>query len=327
MRLLLVPVLAVGLLAGCGGSPSGVGSPGARPAGTASAEPAWASCDAVGAPSQGPNPAEALTLPRLGPDFVPTAVVVCQLTPERRADGGQDLLAVEGLAGAPDDVAAVLTAVRLPDESRTPGACTSDLPGVPWFALVDGSGRWVRPGVPADACGKIRIEVRQAVERLTLRRVAARPVRELESSGAAASGCVQQWADIVWVTGQTPPDPLPGPPPAGREDPFAAGAGLRVCVYGVPPAERGGGKPAGTFERGTVLPADRRPALAAALRRTATAPACTTPATRFALIRPVDDTAGTIYVELDGCRRVLIEPADGRPWLGRADDALAGLLA
>jgi hypothetical protein len=200
--------------------------------------------------------------------------------------------------------------------------CNQDLPGVAWFALVDSAGRWARPGVPVDRCGKIRIEVRQAVEKLTLVRVAAHPIRELESSAAAASGCTQQWADMVWVSGQH----RTSPPPAGRDDPLATAVSLRLCVYRVPASEQGGGKPAGTFERGGVLPAQRRPALAAALRATAAASACTTPAGRFALIRSADNSGGAVYVELDGCQRILVEPTNGPPWLAKADATLIALL-
>lgn len=310
--------LAVVLVAGCGGSGSSPGSP-------AEPQPSWTSCSEAGAPAPAPdaNPAETLQLPRLGADFAPTAVVVCRLEPDKRADGGTDLVAAESRANGPDDVAAVLDALRLPDERRTAQACTADLPGVPWFALVDADGRWVRPGTPADACGKIRIEVRQAVENLTLLRVSAHPVRELESSGAAATGCTQDWADIVWVTGQHRSDPSP---PTG-EDPFASAAALRVCVYRVPPGEQGGGKPTGTFVRGSELPAERRPILAAALKQTTAAPPCTTPASLFALVRPADDTAGTLYVELDGCQRVLVEVGNDPGRLGRAHATLVGLFS
>ncbi|GIJ68072.1 hypothetical protein Voc01_029890 [Virgisporangium ochraceum] len=312
-------------MAGCGGSAGSAGSAGGPPGAPAEPQPSWTSCSAVGAPVPLPdlNPAESLQLPRLGADFEPTAVVVCRLEPDKRADGATDLVAAESRADGPDDVAAVLDAVRLPDERRTTGACTADLPGVPWFALVDADGRWVRPGTPADACGKIRIEVRRAVENLTLVRVSARPVRELESSGAAATGCTQNWADVVWVTGQHRTD---ASPPTG-EDPFPSAAALRVCVYRVPPAERGGGKPTGTFERGSELPAQRRPALAAALKQTTAAPACTTPASLFALVRPADDTAGTLYVELDGCQRVVVETGTDAGRLGRAHATLVALFS
>jgi hypothetical protein len=66
--------------------------------------------------------------------------------------------------------------------------------------------------------------------------------------------------------------------------------------------------------------------LAAALRGTAAAPVCTTPAGRFALVRAADGAGGAVYVELDGCQRVLVESVNGPAWLGKADAALIALL-
>jgi hypothetical protein len=319
-------VLVLFLLAGCAGTDGGrAAAP--VPSGTPEVHGAWSSCDAVGAPIPDEAPKAATLLPRLAADFEPTAVVVCRRTPQQRADGGTDLMDVEGRATDPAGVAAVVRAVRMPNEAREAGddtACRSDLPSVPWFALLDAAGRWVRPGVPVDNCDRIRDEMVAAVEKLTLVQVSARPVRELESSAAAASGCRQDWADMVWVTGQFPDRK---PPPAARVDPLAAAPQVRACVYRVPESERGGGKPAGQFERGGILPMERRAVLTAAIKGTVAAPACTTPAGRFAVVASSDGAGGSVYVELDGCRRILVEPLEGGGWLGTADAALVAVLA
>ena len=102
-----------------------------------------------------------------------------------------------------DEVAALVAALRLPDEKSTADVCTLEAPLIPWLALLDAQGRWVR---------------------------------EIESDEAAASGCGQRWADMVWVTGQfgggqdTSPSALP-----------ADDADVRVCIYRVPASEQGGG--------------------------------------------------------------------------------------
>jgi hypothetical protein len=53
---------------------------------------------------------------------------------------------------------------------------------------------------------------------------------------------------------------------------------------------------------------------------------CSTPASRFAVLRLADGAAGEVYVELDGCQRVMVVPAAGSPVLAQGDAGLAGLL-
>lgn len=289
---LLVVLAAV---AGCGG-PAGPG----RGAGTPDVHPSWESCAAATA---GASPGiggshDALTLPRLADDFRPVAAVVCRSTMVRRAGGGEDLHAVEERA---DDVTDLVATLRLPDEKRTNGACTMELPYVPWLALLDEQGRWVRPGVPANACRKPRIEFREAFGRLKTRQVSSRVQAQIESDGAAAAGCSQSWADMVWVTGQEKLG-------RGNADLPAADAAVRLCVYQVPESERGGGKPGGQFRSGGPLDAATWAAARRLLAAAGPAEACSTPAAQFAVLHP---PAGQIYVELDGCRRVLFETGGG----------------
>lgn len=325
-----VSLLVLLLLAGCAGTGADAGEPVVPvPTGVAEVHDAWSSCAAVGAPILDEGRVAPTRRPRLGADFHATSVVVCDQITEKRADGGTDLVNIEGRATGRAGVAALVDAVRLPNGPKPEGnvGCALDGPAVTWFALVDDAGRWVRPGLPADACGGVRHEVADAVGKLAVQRVSTVPVRELVSAAAGASGCGQEWADMVWVTGQ---DQRRNPPPAVREDPLAAAARVRVCVYGVPTSEQGGTKPAGRFERGGVLPQERRTVLAAAVTAAVTAavaaPACATPAGRFAVVSPADGTAGALYVELDGCRRILVEPPGGGAWLGTADATLIALV-
>ncbi|RIV40073.1 hypothetical protein [Micromonospora radicis] len=276
----------------------------------------WESCDTVtggeGLVRDGSQ--DALALPLLDDDFRPSAAVVCRAEPQRRPGGGTDLVAMEERAA---DVAALVAALRLPDRP-TVGNCTLELPFVPWLALLDAQGRWVRPGVPTDDCGKPRIEFRTAYEQLSTERVATRVLRELESDAAAASGCSQDWADMVWATGEfgggqgTVPDPLaPG------------SAAVRVCVYQVPVPERGGDKPAGEFESGRTLSAAQWTEVGRELVATAPAASCDTPAGRFAVLHL---PTGQVYVEADGCRRILIEVGNGPGALRQGTAGLAGLV-
>jgi hypothetical protein len=265
---------------------AGCANAGTAPGGTPEVNPTWDSCPTTrAAPDAGGD------LPRLGDDFTPVAVTICATGPRAAVAGGEDLVATEQRS---DDVAALVAALRLPDEERTSGACTLDLPIVPWFALHDAQGRWVRPGVPVDACGKPRIEVREAIAALPLTTVTRRKVGEVTSSAAAAAGCEQRWADMIAVEAG---DGSTAPPPAGYAP--APDAEVRVCVYRVPPAERDSGKPAGEFVAGGPLTSAEWAAVRRALPSGTPAARCGTPANRFAVL------AGEVYVELDGCRRVL----------------------
>jgi len=259
---------------------------------------------------------DALRLPRLGEDFVAQAAVVCGGGPEKRDDGGTDAVLTESRA---TDVAALVDAIRLPDQTepqRGELICLMDMPAVPWLVLIDPDGRWTRPGIPVDACGKPRIEVREALDALALTRVTTRVTGEVESAEAAATRCGQSWADMVWVethSGNAAPGRITAPPLAGSD--------LRVCVFEVPDSEKGGGKPAGEFVHGGEQNGSE---ILEAVAAAPPARACDTPAERFAVIGTGD--GHEIYVELDGCQRIMVTPVTGGPIVAQGDDVLARLL-
>ena len=271
-------------------------------------QPAWESC-----PAAVPDDSQdALDLPPLTGDFRPVAAVICGSRIERRPGGGEDLLAVEERAG---DVTALVDALRLPSEERTDGFCTMEQVTVPWFVLLDEQGRWIRPGVPADACGKPRPEVRAAFDQLRTERVSSRVQRQLETDEAAKTGCSQTHADMAWVAGV---HEMSG----GTADIPGAEATVRRCVYRVPETERGSPKPAGDFQSGGPVPAGDWAAIRTELANAGPAAACTTPSSRFALLH----APGTqIYVEADGCRRVLFDTGTGSA-LRQGSTTLTGLL-
>jgi hypothetical protein len=306
------------VLAGAGGCAGSSGAP-APPSGELKIQPVWTSCaDEVPTPSGlGQGGADVAGLPRLDDSFRPVAAVVCSSAPVRRPGGGEDPTATESRA---DDVAALVTALKLPDEKLSGGACTAEFYVAPFFALLDAEGRWVHPGLPGDACGKVRIEVREALQGLRLTPVSSRPIRELESDEAAAAGCTQQWADMVWATAQMGASGEPVVVPPGFDGPVPA----RVCVYRVPADQQRTGKPAGDFLSGRTLTGEQWTAARQAFESAGPAEACTTPATRFAVLH---FGAGELYAELDGCRRVLAPAADGSQTIRQAAPALSTLLA
>ncbi|CCH20901.1 hypothetical protein [Micromonospora lupini] len=256
---------------------------------------------------------------RIAPAFVPVAAVLCGREVRPGAGGGREQVATERRA---DEIGALVAALRLSDQVRGRGevACTADLVIPPWLALLDDQGRWLRPYVPTDVCGKPRPEVRAALDGLRLTTVDSRTVGLVESSEAETAGCEQRWSDMVWVEthlgrpGRVVPgaDPTVGP--------------LRLCVYEVPPSERGGGKPAGDFVYGGPLPTERQTKALRALTTTRPAADCATPASRFAVLRSLDGGEPEWYVELDACRRFVVVAAAGGTQLGQGDATLAALL-
>jgi len=112
-------------------------------------------------------------------------------------------------------------------------------------------------------------------------------------------------------------------------DPFARGSAVRACAYRVPAFEVGSDGSVGTFERGAVLTGARRSRLGTLLATGRSAGGCSTVATRFEVLQPAGGQGPTVYVELDGCRRVLTETVVGSretARLARASQALLDLL-
>ncbi|GAA3344759.1 hypothetical protein GCM10020358_49280 [Amorphoplanes nipponensis] len=316
--------------AGCAGQVSGTGpadaqsfasaepTPDPRPSSAPRIHPRWRSC--AGEPSMRPQDEglDAVSLLHFAGTFHPVAAVRCREDTQRRPDGGTDAIAVEDRA---DDVAALLAALRLPDApppSPEPSAgdeppdpdpdliCTLEGYSPPRLVLLDGQGRWVRPGIPRDACGKPLAEAAAAMDKLHWTRVTTRVLGEVESAEAAASGCDQVFTDMVWFTGVYPPTRQGDLAPLADD-----AASVRLCVYQVKASGRDSEKPQGDFVAGGLLPTGRWAAVKRAVQTSGKATTCTTPANRFARL---ETPRGDIYVELDGCRRLVAQgvlPGDG----------------
>jgi hypothetical protein len=314
------------VVAGCAGQVSGTGpadaqslasaepAPDPRPSSAPRIHPRWRSC--AGESSMRPQDEGNDTVPllRFAGTFHPVAAVRCREDTQRRPDGGTDAIAVEDRA---DDVAALLAALRLPDApppspepsagDESPGTiCTADGYIPPRLVLLDDQGRWVRPGIPRDVCGKPLAEATAAMDKLHWTRVTTRILGEVESAEAAASGCDQVFTDMVWFTGVYPPTRQ------GEIAPLADdAASVRLCIYQVKASGRDSEKPQGDFVSGGSLPTSRWAAVKRAVQTSGKATTCTTPANRFARL---ETPRGDIYVELDGCRRLVAQgvlPGDG----------------
>lgn len=112
---------------------------------------------------------------------------------EERATGNLDRLVAE---------------LRHPSDPRSDKPCPAMLRIVPYFALVDAAGKAIAPSVPTDGCAQPRQSALDALEALPFRTVATTPIRQVESAGAVATGCAQEWKDVIAIQIRRP---SPGP--------------------------------------------------------------------------------------------------------------------
>jgi hypothetical protein len=111
---------------------------------------------------------------------------------------------------------------------------------------------------------------------------------------------------MVWFTGVYPPTRQGDLAPLADD-----AASVRLCIYQVKASGRNSEKPQGDFVSGGTLPTDRWTAVKRTVQTSGRATPCTTPANRFARLQT---PRGDIYVELDGCRRLVapaVLPGDG----------------
>lgn len=336
-------VVAVGL-SGCG-SAAGMSSASAPSAASVSASASsagavratvvsggpWTSCRAEAGPALDPGP-HRLPVVRLSHAFVARSAVWCETADRTNADGSQDELGLDQRTTDPAALAQLVAALRLPDLAAPPSTLC-DLVGYvqPLLFLLDSRGHWERPALPTDGCGFPRRAVLTAVRQTPRRTVASWVITRTESAGAARTGCSQQWSDMVHVETAVTGGARPA---LSTADPFAGIARIRVCVYAVPRGEFGGGKPAGTLTGGALVSGTPRDRLGSLLTGLVTASPCRREATRFALITQIDiGRDPTAYVELDGCRRAMVERSvisgaysRQREALSQAGDALVSFL-
>jgi hypothetical protein len=249
----------------------------------------------------GPGPGEQLSgeaaakeRPVLGPGE-PAGFVECDTATERVPDQGEWSVRRERRADAGS--AALASALRLPDLPATGGGCNAIGHVVPELYALDVAGHAALVRWPVDGCGHPRTEVVEAHQAVRWTPVASRRLRQIAPQAALDSGCSPDWKDMVVVEGVGAAARYG----RGTLDALAKARTVRACTYRV--TERGQ-TPVGSFEAGRTLDAA---AWQVVLRVLETAPAapdgCTTVGQRFATLS-TDDTQ-TLYVELDGCRRVL----------------------
>jgi len=256
----------------------------------------------------------------LADDVSVTAAVECVVEQRPVAGDGVWSFVVEKRATARLDHLA--TALREKDEP-TPAdqACALVLVVVPWFAVVDARGTWVRPHVPATSCGDPQPAVMSALDALVWTTVSATRTTQLTTeaqakrdAAAAAAGCATPFKDMIAIEEADKA-------PTSRSDrwPPIDAAGSTVCRYtaGVDTE----GMPSLTFASGHRATGARATAIAAALSATGPVQPCTA---RHRAVTVLTTSGGAWYlVEDDGCHRLL--DGDHSVWGQATPDLLTAL--
>jgi hypothetical protein len=241
---------------------------------------------------------KAAVLPALDKEFQPVAAIICRSDSQPHPGGGWDLVAIEERA---DNITALVAALRLPDQSvrKCHGEFWSRY--VPWLALLDARGRWIRPGIPLAPCNAPRTEVNTAIDQLSTTRVATRVLRRNDRDVARSGGCHDSEPYNGVFTGSKAPSPASLP---------AVAANVRVCRFlNQPTVDAADGRSYyidGTLQDGNQLTAERWAAVRREISAAGPAAPCSKTSARFAVLREQSWDL-PISVEADGCRRVLIE--------------------
>jgi hypothetical protein len=185
---------------------------------------------------------------------------------------------------------------------------------VPELYAVDATGRAVLVRWPTGACGKPRPEIDAALTTLTWRPATRLRLKQVRSQAVMDSGCEERVKNMAAVEG-------PRPDSSGIASPGSSAAPPAVwaCTYTI---DERGDTPTGRYVSGGPTTVAVWRAVVLALRTAPPAPpGCTAEGRRFTVVNaaPYD----SLYVELDGCRRVLLPDGGLRVATPRLLQALA----
>ena len=235
----------------------------------------------VGAPVDCPEAGGVAPLPTA--DQV-TGVVRCVRTTEQVPGDGE--WAVSLLQRVPTDSAGgLLQTLALPSESQFGVACGASLVYPTTIELDTWSGR-VTIAPPKDPCLQTRPEVVAAWQALPWVTVATAVIKRVRSEAALAAGC-QGSKDMIAIVGHAAKPGMAGPL-------VDANAAVSICLLRSTGFD---GEPTG----GRTLTDDEDQRLATLLAAAGPAAPCGATHTSFAVI----GKSTPVYVELDGCMRIL----------------------
>jgi hypothetical protein len=305
----LLAITALTLLAGCASATTSPAAPGGSKSETPrSGSPQVVPATCPTALSQSGRPAE----PEGGPvlsDVTISWVLRCRIDVQSIPGKGNWQVRLTERADGP--ATQLRAALNRPSEPLTNGPCPAIAMIVPYFVLVDSTGRGYLPALPYDSCRLPQSKFMQELNALPFHVVSTTPIRLVDSPLSQQSGCSQRWKDVVTVeagsaTPAGPANPWPSPP-----------SQVRVCVY-----PSGNGSDGGDLVAGRLLDKAQTIGLLRVMFGSPIARACSARHNQYAVVLPAQPQGEPWYVELDGCQRVL------RPnhTLGQATDELLTLL-
>jgi hypothetical protein len=239
-----------------------------------------------------------LTSGPLPTNFHAVALLSCQTDDRTLADGSQwsYLVTKRGT----QDLDALVAALDEPDDPPPTGdvACAASYESDPDIILIGSDGAAYRPRFPRGVCDVVKPDAIKALGRVPLHTVETQRLQQVVSALSARTGCEDAWKDMLAIEGAGASDTIPP----------AAGQRIKVCLYRVsaqlvPPRPGYGGTPVGRLVAGRLLTSAASARLTSAISAAPVAPACSRRHTRYVVLTGTD-WPGSLYLELDGCRRI-----------------------
>ena len=230
-------------------------------------------------------------------DASPTAALQCLGTTEQVPGDGEWSVVLQQRATA--GLVSLVAALRLPSQPPTDGACPAIL-REPTQVQLEVAGKPMLVNTPKDPCRQTRPEVIKAYAALSWVTVKRTPMTRIRPEAAVTAGCTQ-WKDMLAIEAHTAKTAGPGAM-------FTADGPVRVCRYrsDYPQdwVDDGQHVATGNPESGKELSAASAADVVNRLSAAGPAAACSKRHSRFAVLTK-GDNGPTVYVELDGCLRIL----------------------
>jgi hypothetical protein len=251
-------------------------------------------------------------------DQRPTAVIRCTAVRELIAGEGEWQFAVTSRA---TDLDLLVRLLRQGSEPQGGGMCPAILV-LPTEVTLQIEGERLTVPTATNSCGQTTEPVQQAFSALHWTEVSRTRIAQLRPQAAVDGGCEYGKDVLAIVDGQ--PGQQAGATATGPGAALTGTGALQVCRYrSVYPDGWTAGSNQGVDgepRSGGTIDAARAEQVRQALARTGPAAACDRSHSTFAVLR---DGPEIVYVELDGCLRVLIDEHDWR----QADQALVLLIS
>jgi hypothetical protein len=199
-------------------------------------------------------------------------------------------------------VSALRAAYVKPPQEAVPGG--HGCPAVGYIpqtvTLVDANGTAYSVGIPLwGVCPAPDPDVMKALAAVPTTVVSTDLIKQVESPGAQASGCAQQFAEVAFTATQLQS--------SGSQRPFFSGydpdKAITACFYTLDP-NPDPVKPSGTFQSSATITGSQGAVVYDGLMNApvVTSTSCKDPAIEYAVVKPVESASEWGVVELTGCK-------------------------